>query len=79
MFVLQRCGLQFVVMVLFKGNGELGAHSIITALDRGKGKLALDDAPLYAAKHFGLEVNLDDHRKMFWVTGCDRVKEEGSS
>lgn len=47
----------------FKGNGEPGTRSIITTLDDGEGKLSLDDAFLYAAQHFGLEINLDRHNE----------------
>ena len=45
-------------MMSFEGNGEPGTRSIITALDRGEGKLSLDDAFLDAAQHFGREINL---------------------
>lgn len=58
MLVLQGSGLQFIIMVFFKGNGEPGTHAIIAALDQGEGKLSFDDALLDAAQHFGLEIDL---------------------
>lgn len=64
MFVLQRCGLQFIIMMPFKGNGEPRTHSIITTLNDREGKLPPDDAFLDAAQHFGVEVELDVHNKI---------------
>lgn len=55
-------------MVFFKRNGEPGACSVVTALDDGEGELPLDDALLYAAQHFGLEVNLDRHNERVWMS-----------
>lgn len=55
-------------MMSFKGNGEPGTHTIITTLDDGEGKLSLDDAFLYAAHHFGLEINLGGHNKKFQMS-----------
>lgn len=68
MFVLQRSGLQFIIMMSFKGNGEPGTHSIIATFDSGEGKLSLDDAFLYAAQHFGLEINLGGHNKRVQIS-----------
>lgn len=45
-------------MMTFEGNGESGADAIIATLDDGEGELALDDAFLYAAQLFGLEIKL---------------------
>lgn len=60
-FVLHRRGLQFVIVVFFEGDGEPGAHAVVTALDDGEGESPLDDAFLDAAQRFGLEINLDGH------------------
>lgn len=51
-------------MVPFEGDGEPGTNSSFTTLHHGERQLALDDASLYAAQHFGLEVNLDVHKKL---------------
>lgn len=55
-------------MMSFKGNGEAGTHSIITTLDDREGKLSLDDSFLYAAQHFGLEVDLGCHKERVWIS-----------
>lgn len=70
MFVLHRGGLQFIIVMFFKGNGEAGTCSIITALDNGERKLSLDDAFLYAAQHSGLEIELECHNeKVIYISG----------
>lgn len=66
-FVLQRCSLQFIVMVFFKRNGEPRTNPIITALDNGERELAFDNASLYAAQQFGLEINLGAHKVGSWL------------
>lgn len=70
MFVLHGGGLQFIIVMFFKGNGEAGTCSIITALDNGERKLSLDDAFLYAAQHSGLEIELEFHNeKVMYTSG----------
>lgn len=56
-------------MVSFKRNGEPGTNPIITALDNGKRELAFDNAFLYAAQQFGLEINLGKHKIESWWIG----------
>ena len=50
-------------MMSFKRDGEPGTCSIITTVDDGERELSLDDAFLYAAQHFGGEIDLDGHRE----------------
>lgn len=61
-FVLQWSGLKFIIVVAFKRNREARTGSIIGALYEGEGELSLDDAFLYAAQQFGLEINLQQHK-----------------
>lgn len=58
-FILQRCGLQFIIMMSFERDWEPGPDSIVTALDDGEGKLTLDDAFFDAAQRFVCKINLD--------------------
>lgn len=67
-FVLQWSGLKFIIVVAFKRNREARTGSIITALYEGEGELSLDDAFLYAAQQFGLEINLHQHKSRVGIS-----------
>lgn len=71
-FVLQRRGLQLVVVVSFKGDEEPAADAVVAALHLGEGKLPVDDAFLDAAQRFGPEVDLHFTKvhHLSVITGC---------